>query len=222
MKSFLLLSFYLIVSSGYCDIFRISDDAPREFAGRDALQYTQKLLSQYPELQKRMLTPDYRSPGKEWEYGSQTYASPAVMEHLIALQIKAMAERHKIRSKKDIIHPKHGIGSKNHKDKGTINNPLSFFGHPVQEEILATNSRLKTLRVYHAFRKTIKNDLIRFARHQNLEWHQQSTAEKLSAILSFLEEQLPAKTKQLRDQLKDYDLELEQLIQTAIETNLLS
>ena len=144
------------------------------------------------------------------------------MLHLIARQIKRMAELREIKTIEQIIDPEHGIGSKDHKDKGTINDPLSFWGHPVQEEILGQRGRLKTLKVYHAFRTTIKNELIRFARHRPLEWHQLPTGQKLAETIQFLESEHAEATRRLRKELADYDLNLETLLRRAIESNLLS
>ena len=167
-----------------------------------------------------MLDSTYQAPHQKWAYHSQTYGSKPTMRHLLARQVKAMAERHQIQSDADILDPEFGIGSKNHKDKGTINNPLAWFGHPVQKEILKTNSKFRTLKVYHAFRQTIKNDLIHFARHQSVEWHQQDVDVKLAATMAFLLSAHPRKTLELRNRLEQYQIELEQLLYKAIASNL--
>lgn len=202
--------------------YKIAESASPIFAHKDALAYTINLLENHPEIQQRMLIPTHLALGKDWGYHSQTYGSESTMLHLIALQIKAMAERNVIQSTEDILDPEFGIGSKNHKDKGTINNPLSFSGHPVQKEILKTNSKLRTLKVYHAFRRTIKNDLIRFARNQSLEWHQQNVDIKLKSTMEFLRTEHPQKTLELRKQLQKYQLDLELLLSKAISCHLLS
>ena len=219
----LLLSSLLIGQTvGYGKDYTIADTAPTLFANKDALKYTVELMETHPEIQQRMLNPTHQPAGKNWAYHSQTYGSESTMLHLIAMQIKAMAERNAIQSTDDVLDPEFGIGSKNHKDKGTLNNPLSFFGHPVQQEILITNSKLRTLKVYHAFRRTIKNDLIRFARNQSLEWHQQHVDSKLKSTIEFLHTQHPHKTLQLRKQLQPFQLNLELLLRKAISSHLLS
>jgi hypothetical protein len=218
----LLFSTLFINNSGHSDDYEIADTAAPLFANQNAYDYIVELLKSHPEIERRMLDPTYQTSDKKWAYHSQIYGSKSTMRHLLARQIKAMAERHQIQSADEILDPEFGIGSKNHKDKGTINNPLSWWGHPVQKEILKTNSKLRTLRVYHSFRQTIKNDLIHFARHQSLEWHQQAVDVKLKATMEFLNKENPRKTLELRDQLQKYQINLEQLLYTAIASNLLS
>jgi hypothetical protein len=207
---------------GYSKDYTISNTAPPLFANQDAFNYTIELMESYPEIQRRMLDPTHRPPRTDWAYYSQTYSSESTMLHLIALQIKAMAEHNAIQSTEDILDPKFGLGSKNHKDKGTLKNPLSFFGHPVQKEVLATKSTLRTLKVYHAFRRTIKNDLIRFARNQSLEWHQQHIDQRVKATLEFLYTEHPRRTLELRKKLRAFQLDLEILLRKALSSHLLS
>ena len=133
-----------------------------------------------------MLDPKHTVQAEDWGYHHQAYGSEATMLHLFSLQIKAMAERRSIKTEKEVVDPKYGIGSKRHKDKGTINNPLSFWGHPVQSEILGQQSRLEALNIYHIFRLTLKNELIRYGRHQPLEWHKLPNEMKLEATFEFL------------------------------------
>ena len=220
--SLVALSLFTGYIIGYSKDYTISNTAPPLFANQDALKYATELMESYPEIQRRMLDPTHQPPGTDWAYYSQTYSCEPTMLHLIALQIKAMAERNAIQSTEDILDPKFGLGSKNHKDKGTLNNPLSFFGHPVQKEILATNSTLRTLKVYHAFRRTIKNDLIRFARNQSLEWHQQHIDHKVKSTLAFLHTEHPRRTLELRKTLRAFQLDLELLLRKALSSHLLS
>jgi hypothetical protein len=222
LLSLLLSSLLLSCALGHGLNYTIAATAPPLFAKQDALAYTINLLENHPEIKQRLLEPTHLALGEDWAYHSQTYGSESTMLHLVALQIKAMAERNAIQSTEDVLDPEFGIGSKNHKDKGTINNPLSWFGHPVQQEILITNSKLKTLKVYHAFRRTIKNDLIHFARNQSLEWHQQNVDIKLKSTLYFLRTQHPHKTLKLRKQLKKHQLDLELLLRKALSSHLLS
>lgn len=202
--------------------YQITADAPPALRERSAYSIIQQKIKQQPELEKRLTAPNHRIPDTDWSYGSQTYLNRDVMLHLIAMQIKAMADRGAIEDIETIFDPKYGIGSKSHKDKGTIKNPLSFWGHPTQTEILGQRSKWKALAVYHAFRKTIKNDLIRYARTQALEWHLQPTQQKLDDIMNFLEQNQAAATKQLRQDLIKYKLPLETLIERALMTHLLS
>jgi hypothetical protein len=218
----LLFSTLLICTLGHSEDYQIAKNATPHFANQNAYDYIVKLLKSHPEIERRMLDPTHQAPDERWAYHNQTYGSKSTMLHLLARQIKAMAEGHYIESNDDILDPEFGIGSKNHKDKGTINNPLSWWGHPVQKEILKTDSKLRTLKVYHAFRKTIKNDLIHFARHQSIEWHQQDMDLKLEATMEFLHKEHPRKTLELRDQLEYYEIDLEQLLYDAIASNLLS
>lgn len=221
--TFLLLSSILFINASvYCADYRIAETAAPFFANKNAYDYTVELLKSHPEIQRRMLDPSYQPPNQKWAYANQSYGSQATMLHLIALQVKAMAEQNEIHSPDDILHPDWGIGSKKHKDKGTIKNPLSFFGHPVQKEVLNTNSKIRTLKVYHAFRRTIKNELIHFARNQPLKWHQQNLDIKLKSTMRFLQTEHPKKTLQLRDQLKKYQIVLELLLHKALSSNLLS
>lgn len=202
--------------------YRINSHAKSDFAGKDARTILAEVLEKYPNLKQRMLDPTYLVPSKEWGYHTQTYKSEAVMQHLLAIQIKAMADSGDIRNWDDLTDTEHGIGSKDHKDKGTLKNPLSIWGHPVQTEILGQKSRLRALKVYHAFRTTIKNDLIRYARNQDLEWHLQSLEDRLQAVLSFLNSEHRLSTLELRNFLIENKLELKALLRKALETNLLS
>lgn len=202
--------------------YLIAAEAAPELRQRCAYDLIQQQLKIQPELEQRLLDPTHKISGKPWSYGTQTYCNRAVLLHLIAIQIKAMAEYGAIKDPQQIFDSEYGIGSKNHKDKGTINNPLSFWGHPVQSEILGQRSKFKALKVYHAFRLTIKNELIHFARQQPLEWHQSLPQQKLADILAFLKQHHTAASQELRQRLADYQLTLETLLQRALETNLLS
>jgi len=202
--------------------YQIGTNAHKAFAGADAHQLVEALLAQHPEIKRRMREPAYTVPGEDWGYYDQCYQSDEVMLHLLALQVKAMSERREIKSIDDLLDNTHGIGSKNHKDKGTINNPLSIWGHPVQTEILGKRSRLKALKVYHAFRKTLKNELIRYGRSQSLEWHYLPKSERLEQTLDFLERAYPSKTKALQEALEDMNMELPKLLQAALTTHLIS
>lgn len=202
--------------------YRINSHAHKRFAGKDAKELTIQLLRQHPELKRRMLDPTWTVPGEDWGYYSQTYGNESVMSHLIALQIKAMAEAGDLKTYDQLTDSTYGIGSKSHKDKGTINNPLSFWGHPVQSQILQTRSRLQTLKVYHTFRKTIKNELIQYARHRPLEWHLKTNSDKQKEIIEFLDTKHAEATQQLRDELQETVLNLEELILRALESHLLS
>ena len=109
-------------------------DAPdvSKFHGRSALTLFDDYLSRHAALGVRMLDPEVtvgskRSkrgrPGRRdeaWGYYDQCYGSSEVMRHLIAVQIKAMAELEAIESLDDVFNVHYGIGSKFHKDKGTI------------------------------------------------------------------------------------------------------
>ena len=90
----------------------------------------------------------------------------------------------------------------------------------MQAEILGQNSRRKSLQVYHAFRRTIKNQLIRYGRNQPLEWHLQTAGEKLRDSLEHLDTAFPAATKELREKLKTHNLDLETLLRRAITAEL--
>lgn len=223
-----LLQFLFLVSLSItalgqsADIYQITEDAHPTFRNTNAKIILEDHLSTHLDLKKRLLESDYQIPEQTWSYGTQHYRNHEVMLHLIAQQIKAMAERGAIEHIETIFDPEYGIGSKNHKDKGTINNPLSFWGHPVQTEILGQRSKLKALAVYHAFRQTIKNDLIHYARHQPIEWHQQNNEKKLQATLEYLNQHHPEKTKALSKALHKNGLNLTTLLRRAIETNLLS
>ena len=220
--SLLVLSLFAGSIASYGEDYIIATTASPRFANLDALKYTTELMEKNPQIQQRMLDPTHQPTSMDWAYHSQTYSSESTMLHLVALQIKAMAERNAIQSTEDILDTKFGLGSKNHKDKGTLNNPLSFFGHPVQKEILVTNSALRTLKVYHAFRRTIKNDLIRFARNQSLEWHRQNVDSKVMSTITFLHTEHPHKTLELRKQLRAFQLDLELLLRKALSSHLLS
>jgi len=125
LLSLLLSSLLLSCALGHGLNYTIAATAPPLFAKQDALAYTINLLENHPEIKQRLLEPTHLTLGEDWAYQSQTYGSESTMLHLIALQIKAMAERNAIQSTEDVLDPEFGIGSKNHKDKGTINNPLS-------------------------------------------------------------------------------------------------
>lgn len=176
----------------------------------------------HPDLEKRLIDPHYKIPNEMWSYGSQTYRNREVMLHLITSQVQAMTERNEIDSIKEVFDERYGIGSKSHKDKGAINNPLSFFGHPIQKEILGQNSRRKSLQVYHAFRLTIKNELIQFSRNQSLEWHLQDDEKKLQDTLNYLKTQHPQEAIELKRRLEEYDIKLESLLRKAFTSHLLS
>lgn len=218
----LLLATTALTQAATDERYLIAPDAAPELRERSAYDLIQQQLEQQPELEQRLLDPAHKISGEPWSYGTQTYCNRAVLLHLIAIQIKAMAECGAIKDPQQIFDSEYGIGSKNHKDKGTINNPLSFWGHPVQSEILGQRSKFKALKVYHAFRLTIKNELIHFARQQPLEWHQHLPQQKLADILDFLKQSHPEATQDLRQKLVSYNLTLEVLLQRALETHLLS
>ncbi|MEM8867196.1 MAG: hypothetical protein AAGC73_02905 [Verrucomicrobiota bacterium] len=202
--------------------FIIGGSAHRNLRGQDAMHLLQDQLRADSDLEQRLLDPEYTVPREDWGYRDQHYRSAALMHYLIAKQIKAMAETGKIKKVTQLFDPEYGIGSKNHKDKGTIGNVFSFWGHPVQKEILGGGSRLKTLKVYTAFRITLKNELIRYARSRPLHWHQQSTTSKLQEVKAFLKNKYPEKTHSLREQLKALDYNLDTLLRRAIASNLIS
>jgi hypothetical protein len=220
-----LLLFVFISSTNaaeHISEYLIGPDAHQNLRGRSAIELLDTYLEENPEMQNRLLDRQHVIAGESWSYDSQVYASTPVMRHLIARQIKAMAERRAVRTVDAIFDSEYGIGSKSHKDKGAIGNPLSFWGHPFQTEIIGQRSKRKALRIYHAFRSTLKNQLIRYARSQSLDWHRQPTSEKLDATLRFLNDKHPAATNTLRDQLKQHDIELEGLLRRAISSDLIS
>lgn len=209
---------------GATDLSKYEIEAPpnSNFEAQNSYQLIVHILEERPELKKRMLDRSYSIETEEWGYHSQVYGDESIMYHLLALQVKAMAERGAIKDLDEVLHPKYGIGSKYHKDKGTIGNPFSIWGHPVQTEILGQRSRLKALRVYHAFRKTIKNQLIHYGRNQSLEWHLQPLAAKKAATLEYLEAEFPEAVNQLETVLRDESISLSDLLEKALLTNLLS
>tara|TARA_B110000285_G_scaffold227930_1_gene290041 strand:- start:4304 stop:4987 length:684 start_codon:yes stop_codon:yes gene_type:complete len=217
-----LINLSITVLGQSADIYQITEHADPTFRNTNAIVIFENYLSTHTELEARLLNPAHSSPSQTWSYNTQNYCNREVMRHLIALQIKAMAERGAIDHIETIFDPEYGIGSKNHKDKGTINNPISFWGHPIQIEILGQRSKLNALTVYHAFRQTIKNDLIRYARHQPIEWHKQDSKTKLQDTLEYLNQHHSEKTKALNKALHENGLNLPTLLKRAIETNLLS
>ena len=176
---------------------------------------------EHPELKQRLLDPSYTVPEEGWGYYDQCYGSEETLHHLIAMQIKAMAERGEITTIVEVFDKAYGVGSKAHKDKGTINNVFSLWGHPVRREILVTN-KVSTLEVYQIFRNTLKNELKAFARQQNRHWHDQDINAKTQQTLAYLYEKYPQKTRQLAKQLQEIGLSLPTLIKRAISTHLLS
>lgn len=212
----------LLANGPSTSLYQIHAQAPAPFANQDALLYTRALLAAHPAIKQRMCTPEYAHAQYGWSYGSQVYGSEATMLHLIALQIKSMAEAQAIHSESDLLDPQYGIGSKNHKDKGCINNPLAVLGHPIQQALFERSNPLTLHSLYHAFRKSIKNPLIRFARQQSLKWHQQSSAARLQAVISFLKTQYPLKTQQFEAALAEHKIELAALLARAINCKLLS
>jgi len=202
--------------------YQISEQAAPFFANKNAKVILHGYLDSHPLLKQRLIDPSYLDSDQTWAYHTQTYLNLEVLSYLVSLQIKAMAERKEIRSLEDIFDTKYGIGSKSHKDKGTINNPLSLWGHPVQKEVLGRKSRLNTLRVYTALRETVKNDLIHYGRNQALGWHQKTTEQKLAETINYLEKHHSEKTSQLRKRLKMLNYDLETLIRKVIETHLIS
>ena len=202
-------------------LYIINQNAAKALRGKNAYQQVKIYLQQHPELKKRLRDPEYVVEGKSWGYFDQCYGSDATMRHLIALQIKAMAERQELDSIAEAFDEDDGIGSKSHKDKGTINNVFSFWGHPVRDEILVS-SKASTLHVYNVFRNTIKNELKRFLRQQSLDWHLQDTTTKTQQTIIFLDQRHPQKVKSLQRQLAEINLDLETLIRRGFETNLLS
>ena len=90
--------------------------------------------------------------------------SEAVLEHLVALQIKAMAERKAIRSERDLI-DRVRDRSKNHKDKGTINNPCPGGDIRFKRKYRDQQSTQNTQSLPRVSQDD-QNDLIRFVRQR--------------------------------------------------------
>ena len=198
------------------------DDCKRDcFRNRNALDIVFECFSEHPELKMRLLDPKSTVAGKKWGYFDQAYEHEETMLHVVSLQVKAMVEREEVKSTDQLFDDEFGIGSKFHKDKGTINNIFSLWGHPVRTELLQGSSK-NTHYVYEQFRLTIKNDLVRFVRGQSLDWHLQSDVEKKKQTLEFLEKNVPEATLRLNQQLLEINLSLELLIDRVLVTNLLS
>ena len=132
----------------------IHAQAPAPFANQDALLYTRALLAAHPASSSACA---YRYAHTVWvELWQPRHGSEATMLHLIALQIKSMAEAQAIHSETDLLDPQYGIGSKNHKDKGCINNPLAVLGHPIQQALFNRSNPLTLHSLYHAFLRVSK------------------------------------------------------------------
>ena len=203
------------------EIYQISEAASGDFRNKNAYAILEKIFKQNPGLKQKLLDPHAIDASERWGYLDQAYLHEETMRHLIALQIKTMAELGAIDSSAEIIDPKYGIGSKAHKDKGTINNVFSVFGHPVRKHIL-DGSQASTLEVYTIFRTTIKNQLKAFLRSRNLQWHLQAPKAKSTEIIQYLEKHFPNRYAELTLRLREIGLELESLIQRTFQTNLLS
>ena len=214
-----LLTSYLIASDHIR--YKIQKGKIPELIHQSVYKKLEEHLKQNPEVFHRLTDPTYTVPRKDWGYHDQYYPDHETMMHLISLQIKKMIELEEITQWSQVFDPKYGIGSKNHKDKGTINNVFSLFGHPVRDNILQ-GSDASTLTVYHIFRKTIKNELKSFARSRPLEWHLKSTKIKTEKTLEFLFKNQPEKTKKIQKDLLEINLSLEVLVYRALESDLLS
>ena len=201
--------------------YHITEKAPYTFRGQDAYQLVQVYFEQNPDLKHRLLDPDWVVIDGGWGYHDQGYGSEETMYHLIALQVKAMAERQEIDDMDDVFDEDYGIGSKSHKDKGTINNVFSIWGHPVRSEVLA-DKNVSALTVYNMFRKTIKNELKAFSRQQSLAWHLQDNVEKTRQTLAYLYQYHSQNTKRLERELEALNIRLPALIKRATQSNLLS
>ena len=197
-------------------------DAPsvKNLHGKSALTILDNYFFKHPELVEKMLNASI-ADDDTWGYYDQCYGTRVVMRHLIASQIKAMAELKKIKSINDIFDGRYGVGSKFHKDKGTIGNIFSIWGHPVRKYILQ-GGRSSTRKVYDAFRLTLKNELKGYVRKQSVEWHMMPADKRLDETLKYLNAEFPEKTNLLRTKLKSLGLDLKTLIRRTIETNLLS
>lgn len=203
------------------DYYNINDLASPNLRGENAKTLVQQYLHTNPTLKERLTNSNYKIPEADWNYDDQIYKYEDTMLHLLALQIKKMAEISEITSLEEAFDPKYGIGSKDHKDKGTIGNVFSIFGHPVREEILQ-GSEASVMTVYTLFRKTIKNQLKAFARSQTLDWHLQNIETKKTDTLKYLKKKYPLETNTLQTELNKIGLSFEILIERAIKSNLLS
>lgn len=203
------------------DDYTISSQASETLRNQNALSILDNHLRTHPELKRRLIDESYTIPDENWGYYDQAYEHENTMRHLIANQIKAMAERQQVDDIEDIFDPDYGIGSKPHKDKGTINNVFSIWGHPVRDEIL-NGSTASTKTVYEFFRLTIKNNLKAYARSQTLKWHRQPVEIRVKATLEYLNNNHHDKTQKLSENLKAIQLDLEELIRRTLQTNLLS
>lgn len=236
MISLLTMKAFLLIISGLfltCAILMSSTDSDQgdhyiirsgkipNLIGRCAYTKLSLHFEQHPELIDRLTSPTDLIPGQNWGYLDQYYPNKETMLHLMAKQIKTMIEMGEIKKWKQVFDPKYGIGSKNHKDKGTLNNVFSVFGHPVREIILQ-GSQVSTLTVYNLFRKSIKNELKAFARSRTVAWHFLKTNIKTKETMNYLLKNYPKKTNQIEADLKKIGLSLETLISRALNSNLLS
>lgn len=204
--------------------YKINTPEDEQWHGRDALYLLDQQLKKEPKLERRLLDADMpveNDGGETWGYLDQAYANRNIMRHLVANQIKAMAEAGELSSIEEAFNEDVGIGSKYHKDKGTIGDVFSFWGHPVQEKVLG-GGKFKALEVYHAFRKTIKNKLKSYLRSQPVSWHRQTVSKRTRAIMKYLKRHHVDSTTRLKRQLKKKNMTLRALIQRALKSNLLS
>ena len=201
--------------------YKIEIGNNKDWIGLDSRKIISEYLSKNPKMFERLTNPNFTVADQDWGYYDQFYRDKDAMIHLLAKQTKMMVELGQIQSLDKLFHPKYGIGSKNHKDKGTINDVFSVFGHPVRKWILQGSSA-NTITVYHLFRETVKNELKAFARSQKLDWHKQKIQIKKNQILQFLMRNHPQKTKKLQERLVEINLSLETLILRTLQTNLLS
>jgi len=201
--------------------YEIDVSAAAAFRSKNAFTLLGDYLLSHPEMKQRLMDENYIIAGENWSYRDQVYKDEQTLRHLIALQIKAMAERNEITTMNEAFSKRYGIGSKFHKDKGAINNIFSIWGHPVRKEILQGGSSA-TRHVYALFRDSIKNQLIRFLRSQPLEWHLMDAQVRTQAILAWLNKHYPVKTKKLEAELQEINLSLELLIQRTLSSHLLS
>ena len=145
----------LLANAPSSSLYQIHAQAPAPFANQDALLYTRALLAAHPAIKQRMRIPEYAHAQYGWSYGSQVYGSEATMLHLIALQIKSMAEAQAIHSESDLLDPQYGIGSRTTKTR-LHQQSAGNLGHPIQQALFERSNPLTLHSLYRAFRKSIK------------------------------------------------------------------